>query len=90
MSDPSPAISEIAYVRLVETLLKASEVIKGPLGARSPRERADGSFRIVVANRDPKMPNWLDTTGIDSGNLIMRAIECEEENLDVTFERVSL
>ncbi len=33
---------------------------------------ADGVYRWVVANRDPGVPNWLDTTGIAHGFLTVR------------------
>lgn len=33
---------------------------------------ADGSFRIVVAHRDPGMPNWIDTEGRPTGSLFWR------------------
>ena len=32
----------------------------------------DGSFRIVVAHRDPAMPNWLDTEGRPFGIMFWR------------------
>lgn len=32
----------------------------------------DGSFRIVLAHRDPQVPNWLDTEGRPSGQLFWR------------------
>jgi len=33
------------------------------LNRRQTRLEADGSFRIVVAHRDPGVPNWIDTEG---------------------------
>ena len=33
---------------------------------------ADGSFRMVVAHRDPGVPNWLDTEGRSSGSIFWR------------------
>jgi hypothetical protein len=33
---------------------------------------ADGAHRWVVAHRDPGMPNWVDTTGLDHGYLTIR------------------
>ena len=33
---------------------------------------ADGTYRWVVAHRDPGMSNWVDTTGLDHGYLTMR------------------
>ena len=32
----------------------------------------DGSFRLVLAHRDPKVPNWLDTEGRTSGSIFWR------------------
>ena len=32
----------------------------------------DGSFRIVVAHRDPGLPNWLDTAGHTEGYVLFR------------------
>jgi len=46
----------------------------------------DGSFRIVIAHRDPGVPNWLDTTGLRSGNITVRAVK-GEGSLDVRFRR---
>ncbi len=33
---------------------------------------ADGSFRMVVAHRDPGVPNWLDTRGLPFGTVFWR------------------
>lgn len=32
----------------------------------------DGSFKLVVAHRDPDLPNWLDTEGRTSGQIYWR------------------
>ncbi len=32
----------------------------------------DGSYRFVVAPRDPGVPNWIDTEGRESGTLFLR------------------
>ncbi len=32
----------------------------------------DGSFRIVIAHRDPGVPNWMDTAGHAHGTMAMR------------------
>jgi len=37
----------------------------------------DGSFRVVVAARDPGAKNWLDTAGHDEGLLVFRALIAE-------------
>lgn len=33
---------------------------------------ADGAIRYVVAHADPGVPNWLDTTGLDTGFMSLR------------------
>lgn len=35
---------------------------------------SDGSFRIVVAHRQPGVPNWLDTQGQPQGVLFWRFV----------------
>lgn len=35
---------------------------------------ADNKFRFVVSAKDPGVPNWLDTTGLQSGYLTMRSL----------------
>ncbi|MEO6026572.1 MAG: hypothetical protein ABIR79_06870 [Candidatus Binatia bacterium] len=37
----------------------------------------DGSFRLVVAPRDPGMPNWLDTAGHREGVVFCRWLQSE-------------
>ena len=39
---------------------------------------ADGHVRIVVAHRDPGVPNWLDTAGHRRGGLALRWVGAEE------------
>jgi hypothetical protein len=39
---------------------------------------ADGSYRIVVANRDPGVPNWLDTEGHAAGSIFWRFFLAKE------------
>ncbi len=46
-------------------------------------------FRVVVAHRDPGVPNWLDTTGIADANVAVRALHTDE-TLDIDFRRVPL
>ena len=38
---------------------------------------ADGSFRVVIAPRDPGVPNWIDTAGHDEGQVVFRALLAE-------------
>jgi hypothetical protein len=53
---------------------------------RNTQLEPDGSFRIVIAHRDPGVPNWLETTGLRSGNIAVRAVK-GEGTLDVRFRR---
>jgi hypothetical protein len=47
---------------------------------------ADGSFRVVVAHTDPGTGNWIDTTGLTSANIAVRALKAED-TLDVGVYR---
>ena len=38
---------------------------------------ADGSFRAVIAARDPGVPNWLDSAGHEEGHVVFRALLAE-------------
>ena len=38
----------------------------------------DGTVRIVVAHRDPGVPNWLDTAGHTRGALALRWVGASE------------
>lgn len=49
----------------------------------------DGSFRVVIADRDPGVPNWLETAGHREGQVVFRALLCEDD-LDVRFRIVKL
>ena len=40
---------------------------------------ADGAFRIVVAHRDPGVPNWIDTEGHKLGTVFWRFVLPESE-----------
>jgi hypothetical protein len=44
----------------------------------------DGSFRVLISARDPGVPNWLETAGHGEGQVVFRALLCEDE-LDVRF-----
>ena len=41
-------------------------------------KNADGSVRVVVARRDPGVPNWLDTAGHARGALALRWVGAKE------------
>jgi hypothetical protein len=40
--------------------------------------RADGSVRVVIAQRDPGVPNWLDTAGHRRGCIVLRWVGTPE------------
>ncbi len=52
----------------------------------------DGVFRIVIAHRDPGVPNWIDTTGLAEGFMTARwaysDTPCREEWPTVSARRV--
>jgi hypothetical protein len=53
------------------------------LNRRQMRLAADGGFRIVVAHRDPGVPNWLDTEGHVLGLDFWRFVLPESEPGDI-------
>jgi len=59
------------------------------LTGRTIKVDADGRFRVVVAHRNPGGVDWLDTTGLRSASVAMRALG-SAELLDVTFTREKL
>ena len=54
----------------------------------------DGSVRIVVAHRDPGLPNWLDTCGHSFGTMCLRWVHAEHHPTPntrlVTFDELPL
>jgi hypothetical protein len=56
------------------------------LSGRQIAVHDDGTFRIEIAHRDPGRGNWIDTTGLTSGNVAVRALKAEG-TLDVRFHR---
>ena len=40
---------------------------------------ADGVLRVVVAGRDPGVPNWLDTAGNPTGVIQGRWFQCDTQ-----------
>jgi hypothetical protein len=42
------------------------------LNRKQMRLGEDGSYRIVIAHRDPGVPNWLDTEGRPFGTAFWR------------------
>jgi hypothetical protein len=47
-------------------------------------ERPDGSVRIVVAHRDPGVPNWIDTVGHSSGTMCFRWVRADSHPVPQT------
>ena len=37
----------------------------------------DGSVRLIVAHRDPGVPNWIDTVGHSSGTMCFRWVRAD-------------
>lgn len=48
------------------------------INKHSAEPAADGSVRIVIADRDPGVPNWLETAGHRNGTLCFRWIGAAE------------
>ncbi len=42
------------------------------LSADQARASADGAYRFVLSARDPGVQNWLDTTGLPKGTILIR------------------
>ncbi len=50
----------------------------------------DGSFKIVIAHRDPGVPNWIDAAGLKSGMVFWRYLLPEEEVPNIDAEVVNV
>ena len=50
----------------------------------------DGSFRMVLAHRDPGVANWLDTRGLPHGTMFWRFLLPQEQLYDLGTEVVQL
>ncbi len=48
------------------------ESYQSSLNGHSMRRDADGKYRLVVAHRDPGVPNWVDTSGLPHGFTTLR------------------
>ena len=49
------------------------------LNRRQVTYQRDGSFEIVVAHRDPGVPNWIDAAGLPTGMVFWRFLLPEEQ-----------
>ncbi|HIG69634.1 MAG TPA: DUF1214 domain-containing protein [Myxococcales bacterium] len=50
----------------------------------------DGSFKIVIAHRDPGVPNWIDTAGQETGMIFWRFLMPEEPAPPIIAEVVDV
>jgi hypothetical protein len=50
----------------------------------------DGSYRIVIAHADPRVPNWLDTCGHRHGTIFWRIFDPSEQPPTGKIARVPL
>ena len=48
------------------------------LNHHTASQREDGSVRLIVAHRDPGLPNWLDTSSHARGTMCLRWIRAED------------
>jgi hypothetical protein len=60
------------------------------LNRRQVRYEPDGSFTIVMAHRDPGVPNWIDPAGVRTGMIFWRFLLPEEEVPPIETEIVDV
>jgi hypothetical protein len=60
------------------------------INRRQVTYESDGSFKIVVAHRDPGVPNWLDAAGLKSGMIFWRFLLPEEEVAHIEADLVAV
>jgi len=63
--------------------------LKVAINGREVRPRTNGTFRVVLAHQNPRVPNWLETAGHRAGQICLRALLCRQP-LAITFRRVKL
>jgi len=63
---------------------------KVSLNRRQVRYEEDGSFKIVVAHRDPGVPNWIDPAGLRTGMIFWRFLLPQEEVPPIETEVVDV
>ncbi len=63
-----------ASVDLWNRFLQTYDYVHRPVGRNRANTvlEGDGTFRLVLAHRDPQVPNWLDTEGRPAGQLFWR------------------
>jgi hypothetical protein len=60
------------------------------LNRRQVRYERDGSFEIIVAHRDPGVPNWIDAAGLRTGMIFWRFLLPEEEVSPIETEVIDV
>lgn len=60
------------------------------LNRRQTHYNADGGFTMVVAHRDPGVPNWIDTAGLETGMIFWRFLLPAESIPPITAEVVGV
>lgn len=74
-------VSGRAWDEFCDTLKAAGAALNYPGAPRDPFNQAEGYrylTRLVVAHRDPGMPNWLETAGHTSGTMCFRWIKAKD------------
>jgi len=52
---------------------------RSSLNSSQIQYEADGSYRIVISEKDPGVPNWLDTAGHRRGTIFWRFLLPESD-----------
>lgn len=78
-------------IQLLTRFMESGDWLHHPvfLTGRDICVEPDGRFRVVIAHRDPGVPNWIATTGLTSANVAVRALK-HDGVLDVQFHRQRL
>jgi hypothetical protein len=63
--------------------------LKVAINSAQVKARPDGTFRVVLAHRNPGVSNWIETAGHRAGQICLRALLCRQP-LSITFRRVKL
>jgi hypothetical protein len=63
--------------------------LKVAINSREAKLQKDGTFRVVLSHRDPKVANWIETAGHRQGQIALRALLCKEP-LSISFRKVQL
>ncbi len=60
------------------------------INRRQVTYEADGTFKIVIAHRDPGVPNWIDAAGLTTGMIFWRFLLPEEHVGHIETELVDV